>query len=204
MEIINKYFPELNSVQINKLALFKDIFNEWNQKVNMISRKDIDNFYLKHVLNSLAIAKIIELPHKTTIADIGTGGGFPGVPLAIFFLNSQFTLIDSRKNKTIALKDICEKLELSNTLVLKSRSESHKGKYDIVTGRAVTAFPEFHNQTKHLINKKSPHKEKGIYYLKGGDTSTDKSAFPRLKEYKLSDLFCENYYESKKLIHLPF
>ncbi len=205
MEIIKTYFPFLNLQQYQALEKIKPIYTSWNQKINVISRKDIDAIYEHHILHSLAIHKIIQFPPGTTIADIGTGGGFPGIPLAIVNPDAHFYLIDSVEKKLKVVQAVAEALNLKNVFTIKSRGEHLNQQFDYITGRAVTAFPEFvstcKNNIKHDASRISyPN---GIFYLKGGDISKDINRFQQLQYFPIRKLFDIDYYEEKYILYLP-
>lgn len=204
MEIIKKYFPHLTNRQLEQFAMLAPLYFDWNEKINVISRKDIAEIYERHVLHSLAIAKVISFEPETEILDVGTGGGFPGIPLAIFFPQVHFHLVDSIGKKINVVKTIAGSLGLENVVATQIRAEEISGKYDFVVSRAVTAFPGFVNLVKDKILKR--HKNplgNGILYLKGGDFDNELAAYRnRVMVYKLSSFFEEEYFETKKLIHL--
>jgi len=204
MNQINKYFPDLIDIQKDRLAKLGDLYKEWNEKINVISRKDIDQLYERHVLHSMAIAKIIDFKKGTTILDVGTGGGFPGVPLAILFPEVEFHLIDSIGKKIKVVEAVVEALGLENVEVSHTRVQEVKHSYDFVVSRAVTNLPDFLNWTKNKIDKKSFNKLKnGIIYLKGGDFEDElKLIKKKCKVFPLSDYFSEDYFETKKIVHI--
>lgn len=203
-EVVEKYFPGLTSDQKKKFRELRILYNEWNSKINVISRKDIDNFYTHHVLHSLSIAKIIIFKSKTTVLDVGTGGGFPGIPLAIMFPESEFFLLDSIQKKIRVAHAVAEALGLKNVIPLRSRVEEHKKKYDFVVSRAVTSFPEFVRISSATIARGGFNSlRNGIIYLKGGDISLEIKEFEnRVKVYYIRDFFSEEFFETKKIIYL--
>ncbi len=204
MEIIKTYFPFLNHQQYQALEKLKPIYTSWNQKINVISRKDIDALYEHHVLHSLAIHKIIQFNPGATIADIGTGGGFPGIPLAIVNPSAHFYLIDSVEKKLNVVQSVAEKLHLKNVFTIKSRGEHLQQHFDFITGRAVTAFPGFVNACKDKIKHNSTHATpNGIFYLKGGDISKDINQFKNLQTFPIRFFFDDEYYEEKYILYLP-
>ena len=201
---ILKYFPELSEKQINQFSLLQDLYQDWNSKINVISRKDIEMLYERHVLHSLAIAKVISFS-GADILDVGTGGGFPGMPLAIMFPESRFHLVDSIGKKITVVKEIASALQLKNVSVQQIRAEQINANYDFVVSRAVTAFPEFYNWVKNNIKKQSKGTLKnGILYLKGGDLDEELKDFKsRIRIFNISEYFTESFFETKKVIYLP-
>jgi 16S rRNA (guanine527-N7)-methyltransferase len=204
MEFILKYFPELTEVQISQFQQLEALYHDWNSKINVISRKDIDQLYVKHVLHSLAIAKIQKFEPGTYILDVGTGGGFPGIPLAILFPETRFYLIDVILKKINVVKAVAESLELKNVKAEQIRAENVKGDFDFIVSRAVTNMPDFVSWIKDKIKKQQKHELKnGILYLKGGDLTEELASFPNAKEYHISDFFEDDFFETKKVVHLP-
>jgi 16S rRNA (guanine527-N7)-methyltransferase len=206
MNPVYKYFKTLTPDQIRKTDLLHALYSEWNERINVISRKDMDAFYEHHVLHALAIAKFISFEPGTKIIDVGTGGGFPGIPLAILFPKVDFTLIDSIGKKIKVVSAVAEALELTNVRVDNTRSEQHKGQYDFIISRAVTTLPLFVKQTRHLIAPKPKNAiSNGILYLKGGDLTEEILPFKkRVFLVQLSSYFNEPFFETKKLVHLAF
>ncbi len=204
MKLVTKYFPELNIEIIKKLQEFQEILIENNAKINVVSRKDIENFEERHLLHSMSIAKFIQFKPGTKVIDIGTGGGLPGIPLAIMFPETEFTLIDSRKKKIEATQLIADELNLPNIIIKQIRSNELKGKYDFVTGRAVTAFPTFYESVKHLVGNKDINSiANGILYLKGGDFKEEIKEFEYIELINLNNYINEEFFETKKIIYLP-
>jgi len=205
MKIILKYFPELTEKQYEQFALLSDLYKEWNEKINVISRKDIEELYERHILHSLAIAKIIQFRPNTSILDVGTGGGFPGIPLAIMFPDCNFHLVDSIRKKITVVNEISKSIELKNIKAEQARAEKLKDNYDFIVSRAVTAFPSFYNWVKNKTNSNSQNELKnGILYLKGGDLSEELKNFQsKITSYNIAEFFTESFFETKKIIHLP-
>ncbi|HRW63485.1 MAG TPA: 16S rRNA (guanine(527)-N(7))-methyltransferase RsmG [Bacteroidales bacterium] len=204
MNSILKYFPDLSEKQINQFSLLHDLYQDWNSKINVISRKDIEMLYERHVLHSLAIAKVISFS-GADVLDVGTGGGFPGIPLAIMFPESRFHLVDSIGKKITVVKEIASALQLKNVSAQQIRAEQINANYDFVVSRAVTAFPEFYNWVKNNIKKQSKGTLKnGILYLKGGDLDEELKDFKsRIRIFNISEYFTESFFETKKVIYLP-
>lgn len=200
-----KYFPELTERQKTKLVGLKGIYEKWNSMINVISRKDMDNFYVHHVLHSLSIAKIISFTPGTTILDVGTGGGFPGVPLAIFFPESEFTLLDSIEKKIRVVTAVKEELELENVITVRKRVEDEKRRYQFILSRAVTDFGGFVKITRKNLHIHSNNKLKnGILYLKGGDLTEELAGYKNsVKVWEIKDYFEEPFFETKKIVYLP-
>jgi len=204
MEFILKYFPELTEVQISQFQQLEALYHDLNSKINVISRKDIDQLYVKHVLHSLAIAKIQKFEPGTYVLDVGTGGGFPGIPLAILFPETRFYLIDVILKKINVVKAVAEALELKNVKAEQMRAENVKGDFDFIVSRAVTNMPDFVSWIKDKIKKQQKHELKnGILYLKGGDLTQELASFPSATQYNISDFFEDVFFETKKVVHLP-
>ena len=204
MEEILKQFPNLTENQILQFKKLEVLYHDWNAKINVISRKDIDELYTKHVLHSLAIAKIQPFEAGSYVLDVGTGGGFPGIPLAILFPETRFYLIDVILKKINVVKAVMEALELKNVKAEQIRASEVKGDYDFIVSRAVTNMPDFVSWIKDKIKKQNKHNlPNGILYLKGGDLTEELKDFPRATEYNIADFFKEDFFETKKVVHLP-
>ena len=204
MEEIQKQFPNLTENQIEQFQKLEALYQDWNAKINVISRKDIDELYTKHVLHSLAIAKIQPFEPGTYILDVGTGGGFPGIPLAILFPETRFYLIDVILKKINVVKAVAEGLELKNVKAEQIRASEVKGDYDFIVSRAVTNMPDFVSWIKDKIKKQNKHKlHNGILYLKGGDLTEELKDFPKATEYNIAEFFSNEFFETKKVVHLP-
>ena len=204
MEEIIKQFPNLTDNQIQQFQKLEALYQDWNAKINVISRKDIDELYTKHVLHSLAIAKIQPFEPGSYILDVGTGGGFPGIPLAILFPDTRFYLIDVILKKINVVKAVAEALALKNVKAEQMRAENVKGDYDFIVSRAVTNMPDFVSWIKDKIKKQNKHTLKnGVLYLKGGDLTEELKDFPKATEYNISEFFKDEFFETKKVVHLP-
>ena len=202
MHIIQKYFKNLTENQYHQLSKLPNLYNFWNEKINVISRKDIKDIEIHHILHSLSIAKAIDFKDKTKILDIGTGGGFPGIPLAILFPKCNFILIDSIKKKIKVVNNIIDEIGLQNTIALDLRAENLNQKFDFIVSRAVTNMSKFKSYTKGKINKKQNNKLKnGILYLKGGNLDQELYNIKH-KSYNISDFFNESFFDSKKIIYI--
>ncbi len=207
MHQILKYFPDLTSEQQSRLTKLGELYYYWNTRINVISRKDIKNLYLHHILHSLSIVRLIQFKAGTRIADVGTGGGLPGIPLSIIFTDSEFYFIDSVSKKIKVVNAIIYALDLKNSRAIRARAEDVTGQYDFITGRAVTNLTEF---VTILASKLSPHSfnslNNGIIYLKGGDVEEELKSLPcRSKVFGISDYFSEPFFETKKIIYVsPF
>jgi 16S rRNA (guanine527-N7)-methyltransferase len=204
-EAIFNYFPFLTDYQRMRLSQLNAIYGEWNSRINVISRKDFDNFFLHHVLHSLAIAKVIAFREGTRIIDVGTGGGFPGIPLAILFPDSEFTLLDSIEKKIKVVTAVAGELELKNVIPLRKRVEEERKRYDFVLSRAVTDFPSFVGLVNKNIDRGGFNDLKnGIIYLKGGDLTEELVKYAtRVRVWNIKDFFIEPFFETKRIVYLP-
>lgn len=204
MDLLNKYFPNLTEDQLSKFEKLEELYKDWNLKINVVSRKDIDELYLRHVLHSLGIAKVQSFEPGSKILDVGTGGGFPGIPLAIFFPESEFHLVDSIGKKIKVVDEVSEGLGLENVKTFNERVEDLNGNYDFIVSRAVAVMPTFVRWVKGKIAKESKHDRKnGILYLKGGDLSEELKDYRNAKIFELSDYFEEEFFDTKKIVYLP-
>ena len=204
-DIIKKYFPDLTARQYQQFAALGSLYSDWNEKINVVSRKDIENLYLNHVLHSLGIAKVISFGAGTEVLDVGTGGGFPGIPLAILFPETKFHLVDSIGKKITVVREIDSAIGLSNIKAEKIRAEELKWRYDFVVSRAVTRMSEFYGWVQHKIKPQSMNTlDNGILYLKGGDLDEEMNALKKpYSIYDLTDFFSEEFFQTKKVVYLP-
>ena len=203
-ELIFKYFEKLEEEQKRQLKELEALYQDWNMKINVVSRKDIDELYLRHVLHSLGIAKIQSFNEGSDILDVGTGGGFPGIPLAILFPETQFTLVDAIGKKIKVVQEVIDGLQLENVRAIHSRVEDLDGQYDFIVSRAVAAMPTFVHWTKGKIKKNSTHERRnGILYLKGGDLSEELKEYTTAQTFDLKEHFTEDFFETKKVVYLP-
>ncbi len=204
MEVLLQYFDNLSDRQIDQFSKLKGLYRYWNTNINVISRKDIDELYVRHVLHSLGIAKVQNFKPDAKILDVGTGGGFPGIPLAILFPKSNFYLVDSIGKKIKVVQEVAKKLGLNNVKAEHVRVEKVKGEFDFIVSRAVTNMNDFVKWTRKKVAKKQNHELKnGILYLKGGDLTEELQNFPKAMIYNLSDYFTEDFFETKKVVYLP-
>lgn len=204
MEVISQNFPELSEIQLKQFSMLEDLYIDWNAQINVISRKDIEALYVKHVLHSLGIAKVQPFLPGSKILDVGTGGGFPGIPLAIMFPETQFVLVDSIGKKIKVVEAVAEALGLQNVTAIHARAEKVQGEFDFIVSRAVTKMDDFVKWVRKKIRRKNNHQLKnGVLYLKGGDLSEELQNFPSAKLYDLTDYFNDPFFETKKVVHVP-
>jgi len=204
MNIITKYFPNLTEAQIAQFETLKVLYKDWNLKINVVSRKDIDEIYVRHVLHSLGIAKVMEFKSGAQVLDVGTGGGFPGIPLAILFPETQFHLVDSIGKKIKVVDEVVAGLGLTNVKTTNDRVENVPGQYDFIVSRAVAQMETFVRWVRNHIKKKSVHELKnGILYLKGGDLKEELAKFTTAQTFELTKYYEEDFFETKKVVYLP-
>jgi 16S rRNA (guanine527-N7)-methyltransferase len=202
-EILLKYFPLLTDEQYKRFVAMLPLYSEWNSRINVISRKDFENFYVNHVLHSLSIARVFQFKGNEAVLDLGTGGGFPGIPLAVMFPETRFVLLDSITKKIRVVNEVAGSLGLTNVVAVNSRSEEHRGQYNFVVTRAVAGFPDLIRWTSKNISKRSPRN--GIIALKGGDLTEELAGLRgTVTSWRLSELFDEPFFETKKIIWLKF
>jgi 16S rRNA (guanine527-N7)-methyltransferase len=204
MELIFKYFPDLTPDQLDKFRQLQAIYLEWNSKINVISRKDMEHFYEHHVLHSLGIAKVQQFQPGAQVMDVGTGGGFPGIPLAIMFPQTEFLLVDSIGKKIKVVQEVALATGISNVIAIQARAEEVKPKFDFIVSRAVTVLPDFIKWIDLNIKKESRHTlRNGILYLKGGDLDAELAPLRKPYDiYNLSNYFDEAFFETKKVVHV--
>lgn len=204
MELILKYFPDLTDEQKKQFEALYDLYVDWNSKINVISRKDIEELYVRHVLHSLGIAKVMEFKPNSKVMDVGTGGGFPGIPLAILFPETQFYLIDVIAKKIKVVNEVATAIGLKNVVAEQKRAALVDDEFDFIVSRAVTNMPDFVSWVKNKTKKESMHDLKnGILYLKGGDLTEELAPYRTAVEYNLQDFFEEDFFETKKVVYLP-
>ncbi|WP_405383677.1 16S rRNA (guanine(527)-N(7))-methyltransferase RsmG [Maribacter sp. LLG6340-A2] len=204
VETIFEYFPNLSENQKEQFKKLEELYKDWNQKINVVSRKDIDELYLRHVLHSLGIAKFTSFNNGASILDVGTGGGFPGIPLAILYPDVHFTLVDSIAKKIKVVNEVVEGLQLTNVTTINKRVEEIPGQFDFIVSRAVAAMPTFVHWVKGKIKKVSQHDiRNGILYLKGGNLEEELKDYRTAQIYELTKYFKEDFFETKKLVYLP-
>ena len=203
-EIVFKYFPNLSDNQRQQFVALENLYKDWNLKINVVSRKDIEELYLRHVLHSLGIAMVQPFKPGSDILDVGTGGGFPGIPLAILFPESNFILVDSIGKKIKVVEEVVHGLQLKNVTPINSRVEELNKQYDFIVSRAVAAMPTFVHWVKGKIKKESMHERRnGILYLKGGDLIEELKNYRNAQTFELSDYFSEDFFKTKKVVYLP-
>lgn len=205
IQLLLHYFPDLTENQKSQFGKLYHLYKEWNEKINVISRKDIDNLYINHVLHSLGIAKAISFKADASILDVGTGGGFPGIPLAILFPQTHFHLVDSIGKKILVVQNVATAVGLTNVKAEQARAEQLKGKYDFIVSRAVTRLKEFYGWVNTKVKTKSAHElYNGILYLKGGDLQEELDDLRKPYQiFELSDFFQEEFFLTKKIVYVP-
>lgn len=205
VDLIFSYFPELTELQKEQFSRLLPLYRDWNAKINVISRKDIDNLYLNHVLHSLGIAKMTSFKPSSHILDVGTGGGFPGIPLAILFPHAQFHLVDSIGKKVTVVKNVAAELGLKNVQAEQIRAEQVRGEYDFIVSRAVTRLKEFYGWIHRKVKKESKHSlYNGIIYLKGGDLDEELAELKKPHQiFDLRSVFKEDFFDTKKVVYIP-
>lgn len=203
-DIIFKYFPNLSEIQKEQFLHLEVLYKDWNEKINVVSRKDIEELYLRHVLHSLGIAKIQPFINGASVLDVGTGGGFPGIPLAILYPEANFTLVDAIGKKIKVVEEVVAGLELKNITTYHRRVEEVHDHFDFIVSRAVAAMPTFVRWVQGRIKKKSLHELKnGILYLKGGDLSEELKDYRNVQVFEMSEFFMEDFFKTKKVVYLP-
>ncbi len=201
---LKKYFPNLSQDQLEKFMRLVPIYKDWNSKVNLISRRDIENLFTNHILHSLSIVNIIEFESSTSILDVGTGGGFPGIPLAIFFPNVKFTLLDSIGKKIKVVESVSKDLSLSNVTAINDRVENHFDTYDFILSRAVAKMDKFYSLVNKNFNSKSINEiPNGIISLKGGDLKDELKDFKEKKIFDISEFFTDDFFKTKRVVYVP-
>lgn len=204
VKLIQSYFPKLTETQFEQFQAISEVYKDWNQKINVVSRKDIDEIYTRHVLHSLGIAKVQEFKPGSKVLDVGTGGGFPGIPLAILFPETHFTMVDSIGKKIKVVNEVVEALGLKNVTTINDRVEQVNDQFDFIVSRAVAVMPSFVRWVKGKIAKESIHELKnGILYLKGGDLSEELKPYKTVKVHELSQFFDDPFFDTKKVVYLP-
>ena len=201
---LKKYFPNLSQDQLEKFTRLVPIYKDWNSKVNLISRRDIENLFTNHILHSLSIVNIIEFESSTSVLDVGTGGGFPGIPLAIFFPNVKFTLLDSIGKKIKVVESVSKDLSLSNVTAINDRVENHFDTYDFILSRAVAKMDKFYSLVNKNFNSKSINEiQNGIISLKGGDLKDELKDFKEKKIFDISEFFTDDFFKTKRVVYVP-
>jgi 16S rRNA (guanine527-N7)-methyltransferase len=205
MELILKYFPNLTEKQIQQFSQLQNLYTDWNAQINVISRKDMDNLYIKHVLHSLAIAKVIDFADGSKILDVGTGGGFPGIPLAILFPEVDFLLVDSIGKKIKVVNEVANSIGLKNLRAQHTRAEQVLGQFDFVVSRAVTKMKVFQQWVRKRISVKQKNTLfNGILYLKGGDLTEELKGIKNVDLYDIPNFFEEEFFETKKVVYIGY
>lgn len=206
VSLITKYFPSLTEKQLQQFEQLQELYSFWNSQINVVSRQDIENLYEKHVLHSLGIAKVMKFKPGTEILDVGTGGGFPGIPLAILFPDSQFHLVDSIGKKIKVVTEVSQAIGLKNLTTQHERAENVANDYDFIVSRAVTRLKPFYGWIKDKVTKNQFNDlRNGILYLKGGDLSEELEEFGgEYEQYNLAEYFTEDFFETKKVVYVPF
>ena len=204
MQIIQKYFPDLSEKQLQQFSDLQELYEHWNAQINVISRKNMETLYINHVLHSLAIAKVVQFAKGTTVLDIGTGGGFPGIPLAILFPDTEFLLVDSIGKKIKVVNEVRSAISLYNVRTMHERAEKVNETFDFVVSRAVTNMTDFKKWVKGMFNKKHYNSiNNGILYLKGGDLVEELRGIPHTN-YNISEFFTEEFFDTKKVIYIGY
>ena len=204
MQLIKKYFPQLNDIQLNKLLHFEKLIKEWNKKINLVSRKDVENFQINHLIHSLSISKLILFEPKTKVLDIGTGGGLPGIPLAIFFPQTIFHLVDRKQKKIDVLRNIIIELDLKNVIVERIDAQDILNEYDFILNRAFSSTENILSVSRNKIKTRSFNKiQNGIICLKGGNLENETVKLKIFEILNLNKIFSEPFFETKKILYIP-
>ena len=204
MQLIKKYFPQLNDIQLNKLLHFEKLIKEWNKKINLVSRKDVENFQINHLIHSLSISKLILFEPKTKVLDIGTGGGLPGIPLAIFSPKTMFHLVDRKQKKIDVLRNIIIELDLKNVIVERIDAQDISNEYDFILNRAVSSTENILSISRNKIKTNSFNKiQNGIICLKGGNLENETVKLKNFEIINLNKIFSEPFFETKKILYIP-
>ena len=204
MQLIKKYFPQLNDIQLNKLLHFEKLIKEWNKKINLVSRKDVENFQINHLIHSLSISKLILFEPKTKVLDIGTGGGLPGIPLAIFSPKTMFHLVDRKQKKIDVLRNIIIELDLKNVIVERIDAQDISNEYDFILNRAVSSTENILSISRNKIKTNSFNKiQNGIICLKGGNLENETEKLKNFEILNLNQIFSEPFFETKKILYIP-